>query len=90
MKDAEEKARWAIQLIKLKPSPGLIEHIKKILGFLESFDELDLSGVESMVSPIAGETPLRDDEPGKPIPRTAALRDAPDTQAGFFRGPRPN
>jgi len=36
-----------------------------------------------------GETPLREDEAGKPIPRSSALRDAPDTQAGFFRGPRP-
>lgn len=89
MKDAESKARWAIQLIKLRPTPELIDHMKKILGFLESFDELDLSGVEPMVSPIEGETPLRPDEPGKPIPRSDALRDAPDTQAGFFRCPRP-
>ncbi|MGB9589534.1 MAG: Asp-tRNA(Asn)/Glu-tRNA(Gln) amidotransferase subunit GatC, partial [Candidatus Hydrothermia bacterium] len=64
-------------------------HMKRVLGFLESFDELDLSGVEPMVSPIEGETPLREDEPGNPISRSEALRDAPDTQAGFFRAPRP-
>ncbi len=89
MKDAESKAKWAIQLIKLEPLPELIEHMKRILGFLESFDELDLSEVEPMVSPIEGATPLRDDVPGEPIPRSAALRDAPDTQAGFFRAPKP-
>lgn len=89
MKDAEEKARWAIQLAKLSPTPELMEHIKKVLGFLESFADLDLSGVEPMVSPMDGETPLRDDTPGNPIPRSEALRDAPDTRAGFFRCPRP-
>lgn len=89
MRDAEDKARWAIRLVKLRPTSELVEHTKKILGFLESFDEIDLSGVEPMVSPIKGVTLLRDDEPEKPIPRSHALRDAPDTQAGFFRGPRP-
>lgn len=89
MKDAEGKARWAIQLAKLRPTPELIEHIKKVLGFLESFEDLDLNGVEPLVSPIEGATPLRDDNPENPIPRSEALRDAPDTQAGFFRCPRP-
>lgn len=89
MKDAKEKAKWAIRLAKLEPTPELVEHMKKILGFLESFSELDLSDVEPMVSPLEGETPLRSDEPGKPISRSEALRDAPDTQAGFFRCPRP-
>ncbi|MEO0141622.1 MAG: Asp-tRNA(Asn)/Glu-tRNA(Gln) amidotransferase subunit GatC [candidate division WOR-3 bacterium] len=89
MKGAKEKARWAIQLAKLEPTQELIEHMSKILGFLESFSELDLSDVEPLVSPLEGDTPLRDDEPSRPISRSEALRDAPDTQAGFFRCPRP-
>jgi len=89
VKDAEEKAKRAIQLIKLAPSPELIEHIKRVLGFLESFADIDLEGVEPMLSPMDCETPLREDKAGKPIPRSSALRDAPDTQAGFFRGPKP-
>jgi len=89
MRDLEKEAKKALSLARLEPGPDLIEHVKRVLELMESFSGLDLSGVEPMISPLNEKTPLREDVPDKPLSRSRALSDAPDTQAGFFRTPRP-
>ena len=84
-----EGARRAFELAKIEPDEELLDHLEKILGFVRAFDELDLEGVEPMVSPLEGPTPLRPDEPAPPLERSKVLREAPDTQAGFIRAPSP-
>ena len=89
MEDHTKKAEYALALIFLARDPGLSDHVGRVLALMKGFEELDLSEVEPLISPLPGQTPLREDVPGKPLSRSEALADAPDTQAGFFRTSKP-
>ena len=87
--ELSRKAEHALELVKLSPDPDLVAHVARVLEMMEGFKRLDLEKVEPMITPLPGPTPLRPDQPGQTLARADALRDAPDTQAGFFRAPRP-
>ncbi len=84
-----EGALRAFALAKIEPDEELLGHLEKILGFVKAFEDLDLEGIEPMVSPLEGATPLRPDEPTPSLERSKVLKEAPDTQAGFIRAPSP-
>ncbi len=87
--DVRAQAEHALELVKLEKDPETVEHLIRVLKMIEDFKQLNLEGVEPMVSPVPAPTPLRPDQPGQTLSRSEALSDAPDTQAGFFRTPRP-
>ncbi|MCD6416198.1 MAG: Asp-tRNA(Asn)/Glu-tRNA(Gln) amidotransferase subunit GatC [Planctomycetes bacterium] len=58
-----------------------------ILTYMEKLNELDTSGVEPMLHGVEGRQPARPDSAGPSLPRDEALRNAPESQNGFFRVP---
>ena len=60
-----------------------------ILAYAEQVQTVDTSGVPATAH-VLGERTERGDEPRDPLPRDAALANAPDAapQAGLFRVPR--
>jgi aspartyl-tRNA(Asn)/glutamyl-tRNA(Gln) amidotransferase subunit C len=60
-----------------------------ILHYVEQIQALDTTGV-APTSHMGHHAPERQDEPHSPLPRTAALANAPDAahEAGLFKVPR--
>ena len=87
-----ETARRVAKLARIKVEeddlPALAGEFNAILGFIEELNEVDVAGVEPMVSV----TPMRlkrredvvtdGDQPGK------VLSNAPDAREGFFAVPK--
>ncbi|MEM9757177.1 MAG: Asp-tRNA(Asn)/Glu-tRNA(Gln) amidotransferase subunit GatC [Pseudomonadota bacterium] len=88
LKTAAHVARLARIRVAEDDLPALAAEFNAILGFIEQLNELDVSGVEPMVSV----TPMRlkrrpdevtdGDQPGK------ALANAPEAREGFFAVPK--
>jgi aspartyl-tRNA(Asn)/glutamyl-tRNA(Gln) amidotransferase subunit C len=55
---------------------------------MDKLNELDTAGVEAMVHGIEGRQMTRPDAAGKSLPRTEALRNAPEQSEGCFKVPR--
>ncbi len=95
MKITEKEVRYVADLANLTLTDaevarfrgdldGILEHIDKI-------NELDLSGVKPMAQVLfeTGETAtLRPDEPRPPLGNDAALANAPQPGAGYFKVPK--
>ena len=67
----------------------MAEEMSKILGHVETMNELDLEGVEPTSHVVDLTNVLRDDEPRPCLPRERALAGAPDVAEGGFRVPSP-
>jgi aspartyl-tRNA(Asn)/glutamyl-tRNA(Gln) amidotransferase subunit C len=68
--------------------PALAEEFNRILGFIEELNEVDVEGVEPMVSVTPMRLKRRDDtvtEGGMP---ERVLSNAPDAREGFFAVPK--
>jgi aspartyl-tRNA(Asn)/glutamyl-tRNA(Gln) amidotransferase subunit C len=66
-----------------------VSELSAIVGYAELLQEVDVSGVEPMTSPILGQTtPFREDvvEPG--LTQEEALRGSVYVEAGHFRVPK--
>ena len=61
---------------------------EQIIAFVEKISELDVDGLEPMVSPLEGAVPLRPDKPGETLSPEEALKNAPDNKEGLFGVPR--
>lgn len=48
-----------------------------ILGFFQTLQSVDVTGIAPMAHPFEAEAPLRDDRPGEPWTAARALRNAP-------------
>ena len=95
MKITEKEVRYVAGLANLTLSEGEIAKLRADLdGILEHMDrlnEVDTSGVEPMAQVLfeAGETAtLRADVPAAPLSNQAALANAPQPGAGYFKVPK--
>ncbi len=62
--------------------------LQKMIGFVEKLNELDLQDVQPLLYMGAETNVLREDIPEKPMDRTAALKNAPDSNELYFKVPR--
>ena len=95
MKITEEQVRYVAALSNLKLSVEEVAHLRADLdGILEHMDRLngiDTSGVEAMAQVLyqADETAtLRPDTAAAPLGNAAALANAPQPGAGYFKVPK--
>ena len=95
MKITEKEVRYVAGLANLELTAAEVARLQTELdGILEHMDrlnEIDTSGVEPMAQVLyeADETAtLRDDVPVPPLGNEAALANAPDSGAGYFKVPQ--
>jgi aspartyl-tRNA(Asn)/glutamyl-tRNA(Gln) amidotransferase subunit C len=67
----------------------MAEELSKILGHVETMNELDLDGVEPTSHVVDLTNVLREDTPRPGLDRDTALEQAPDAAEGGFRVPSP-
>jgi aspartyl-tRNA(Asn)/glutamyl-tRNA(Gln) amidotransferase subunit C len=62
--------------------------LNKILSYVDQLNEVDVTGVEPLVSMIEKDTVLRDDEPTPSLPQAVALKNAPEKNSDYFKVPK--
>ncbi|MEM1273239.1 MAG: Asp-tRNA(Asn)/Glu-tRNA(Gln) amidotransferase subunit GatC [Pseudomonadota bacterium] len=88
LKTAAHVAKLARIRVEEAELPGLAAEFNAILGFIEQLEEVDVDGVEPMVSVTPMRLKRREDgvtdgnQPGK------VLTNAPDAREGFFAVPK--
>lgn len=68
--------------------PALAEEFTAILGFIEQLNEVDVDGVEPMVSVTPQRLKRRKDVVTDGDQAEAVLKNAPDAREGFFAVPK--
>jgi aspartyl-tRNA(Asn)/glutamyl-tRNA(Gln) amidotransferase subunit C len=68
--------------------PGLAQELSGILGFMEQLNEVDVSGVEPMVSVTPMRLKRRPDGVTDGGMADRVLANAPETREGFFAVPK--
>ena len=88
--DAKTAARVA-KLARIKVDeadlPALVQEFTNILGFIEQLNEVDVEGVEPMVSVTSQHLLRRKDIVNDGNQQAAVLANAPDAREGFFAVP---
>ena len=95
MKITEKEVRYVAALANLELSDAEVSRLQSDLdGILEHMDrlnEIDTTGVEPMAQVLFDADPaatLRDDVPVPPLGNEAALANAPEPGAGYFKVPQ--
>ena len=95
MKITEEQVRYVAALSNLQLSVDEVAHLRADLdGILEHIDrlnEIDTSGVEPMAQVLYDAddaATLRPDTPAAPLGNAAAMANAPQPGAGYFKVPK--
>lgn len=89
--DESTAARVAkLARIKVEPEalPALAAEFNTILGFIEQLNEVDVEGVEPMVSVTPMAAPQRSDVVNDGDQQAKVLANAPDAREGFFAVPK--
>lgn len=89
--DIETAARVAkLARIEVSPDvlPALAEEFNTILGFIEQLGEVDVDGVEPMVSVTPQRLKRRADVVTDGNQQAEVLSNAPDAREGFFAVPK--
>ena len=68
--------------------PAIAEDFNRILGFVEQLNEVDVDGVEPMVSVTPMRLKRRTDEVTTGDMADRILKNAPDAREGFFAVPK--
>ena len=68
--------------------PALADEFSAILGFIEQLNEVDIDGVEPMVSVTPMRLKRREDVVTDGNQQGAVLANAPDAREGFFAVPK--
>lgn len=68
--------------------PALAQEFNAILGFIEQLEEVDVEGVEPMVSVTPMALPRRPDVVTDGNQQAKVLSNAPDAREGFFSVPK--
>lgn len=68
--------------------PALAQEFNAILGFIEQLEEVDVEGVDPMVSVTPMALPMRDDVVTDGNQQARVLANAPDAREGFFAVPK--
>jgi aspartyl-tRNA(Asn)/glutamyl-tRNA(Gln) amidotransferase subunit C len=95
VKITEKEVRYVADLSNLHLTDGEVVKLQAdlngILGHMDKLKEIDTEGVEPMAQVLfdAGETAtLRADLPQPPLGNQAALANAPQPGAGYFKVPK--
>lgn len=92
MSVSKEEVHYVANLARLKLSDAEAENLSKdmnsILGYMETLNELDTSGVEPLEHVTEQPAILRKDEAKDPVSHEDALKNAPDADSDYFRVPR--
>ncbi|MBM1219719.1 Asp-tRNA(Asn)/Glu-tRNA(Gln) amidotransferase subunit GatC [Ponticoccus sp. SC2-23] len=87
-----ETARKVAHLARIRVEeedlPALAGEFNAILGFIEQLGEVDVEGVEPMVSVTPMRLKRRDDVVTDGNQQAAVLKNAPDAREGFFAVPK--
>jgi aspartyl-tRNA(Asn)/glutamyl-tRNA(Gln) amidotransferase subunit C len=87
-----ETARRVAKLARIKVEdadlPALAEDFNRILGFVEQLNEVDVEGVEPMVSVSPMRLKRREDVVTDGNQQGAIMANAPDAREGFFAVPK--
>ena len=87
-----ETARKVAHLARIRVEeedlPALAGEFNAILGFIDQLGEVDVEGVEPMVSVTAMRLKRRDDVVTDGNQQEAVLKNAPDAREGFFAVPK--
>ena len=89
---AEEIKRVAAQS-KLTLTEAELERyvndLNAIVGYAQKLQQVDVSGIEPMTSPIIGQhTPFREDIVGESLTQEEALKGSKFVEAGHFKVPK--
>lgn len=93
MSVSKEDVLYVAHLARLELRDEEAEHLKedmnKILGYMDTLNELDTSDVEPLEHVIEiTSTSFRKDVAEEPISHEEALKNAPDADSDYFRVPR--
>lgn len=94
MKITEDEVRYVAELANLSLTGDEVAKLRRDLdGILEYVDQLnavDVEGVEPMAQVLypGDADPLREDVPIPPLGNDAALANAPQSSAGYFKVPK--
>lgn len=82
-------ANLAMLQLKESEAEGLQKDMNKILGYIDTLNELDTSDIEPLehVMEITAST-FRKDIAKEPLSHDEALKNAPDADSDYFRVPR--
>jgi len=87
-----ETARKVAHLARIRVEeerlPALAQEFSAILGFIEELNEVDVEGVEPMVSVTPMRLKRREDVVTDGRQQKAVLANAPDAREGFFAVPK--
>ncbi len=78
-------ARIKVPDSELEPLAG---ELTTILAWIEQLNEVDVAGVEPMTSVVHMKMPMREDNVTDGGDRDAILKNAPQTERGFFAVPK--
>ncbi|RLJ01354.1 MAG: Asp-tRNA(Asn)/Glu-tRNA(Gln) amidotransferase GatCAB subunit C [Candidatus Aenigmatarchaeota archaeon] len=88
----EKKVREVARLARLELSDEEVERfaadLESILEAFKELDNVDTDGLEPSFHPVKIEDVFREDTPEKPLSQEEALSNSPNTEDGFFKGPR--
>ena len=85
---ARKVAKLARIRVEENALPGLARDLSGILTFMEQLNEVDVTGVEPMVSVTPMALPRRADVVNDGNIQAAVLKNAPEAREGFFAVPK--
>lgn len=85
---AKKVAKLARIKVENKALPGLAQDFSNILDFIEQLNEVDVDGVEPMVSVTPMRLKRRQDVVSDGDIQEQVLKNAPDAREGFFAVPK--
>ncbi len=85
---ARKVAKLARIAVEDDALPALADDFNRILGFVEQLNEVDVDGVEPMVSVTPMRLKRREDVVTDGDQPTKVLSNAPDAREGFFAVPK--
>ncbi|MEM6729073.1 MAG: Asp-tRNA(Asn)/Glu-tRNA(Gln) amidotransferase subunit GatC [Pseudomonadota bacterium] len=85
---AAKVAKLARIRVEEEQLPALANEFSAILGFIEQLNEVDVEGVEPMVSVTPMRLKRREDVVTDGDQAQAVLKNAPDAREGFFAVPK--
>jgi len=88
IKTAAHVAKLARIRVEEKDLPALASEFNTILGFIEQLNEVDVEGVEPMVSVTPMRLKRREDRVTDGNQQEKILSNAPDAREGFFAVPK--
>lgn len=87
-KDVEKVAQLARLELGEEELEKLATDLTAIVGYVETLEKIDTSGVEPQTQFISAENVFREDEPRDSLPREQALKNAPRKTNEFFLVPK--